>query len=99
MPLAGSGSDRAMIKKWVQKNAGCAEGSALVSSTYFVLFRKKNMQQYRTSAFGPSKTRRNIDILFANMLKHVVKLTLVLQICQNMSLNLHYFCKYVKTRR
>ena len=59
------------------------------------------------------KTRRTICIMFANvskhvlkltwwfvnMSKHVVQLTLFLQMCQNTLLNSHVWRKYVKTRR
>ena len=51
----------------------------------FSYISEKIVQQYRTSAFGPSTTRRKIDIFFVNMSKHVVKLTLVLPMCQNTS--------------
>ena len=64
----------------------------------FSYISEKIVQQYRTSAFGPSKTRRTIDILFVNMSKHVVKLTLFLPMCHNTPQNSHCCCQIVKTR-
>ena len=45
------------------------------------------------------KTRRKIDITFTNAYKHVVQLTLFLQMCKNTSYNWHYVCKCVRTHR
>ena len=40
-----------------------------------------------------------MEIVFANMSKHDVNLTLVMQTFRNTLLNLYYVCHYVKTRR
>ena len=94
------GSNLAMVKGPVNKCLGVRGGLRLVSSRLrFSYFFEKIVQQYRTSAFWPSKTRRKIDMFFENVSTHVVKLTTFLPMCHITSYNLYVFCKCVKTHR
>ena len=79
VPLGTRGSDITMIKKVGGVRCGRARNLPRSSRLRFSDIFENFVQQYGTSAFGPSKTRRKIDFFFENRQKRLVKLTSVFE--------------------